>query len=144
MKQKILYLSVFPPETALLFPNELPDAYFAPGLFIAQQEVGGTLPYSYSFDAMDGDQRVSLQLVRHDEADRDANLYVVHTKHYGSFWFSLEPINPEFRYRGRKQRLRDHADLRMAVARDSQKLERVCKEFDFYFIGSTLDDEERG
>ena len=138
MKQEILYLSFFPPEAGLLFPDELPTDYYAPGLFIAQQVNDDSLAYAYSFDAMDAGRRVSLKLVRQYEADPQSSLYVVRTDHYGSFWFSLVPLNPEYVYRGRKQTMRNHNPLQIAVARDSTKLERVCKEFDFYFIGSTL------
>ncbi|MEY8120359.1 hypothetical protein AB9F26_19220 [Falsihalocynthiibacter sp. BN13B15] len=98
MNPQILYLSFFPLGNGFLFPNELPKDYYAPGLFIAEQDPSGSLPYAYSFDAMDAGRRSTLKLFRQDEADPEANLYVVRTEHYGAFWFSLEPVNPEYRY----------------------------------------------
>ncbi|WP_170790257.1 hypothetical protein [Ruegeria lacuscaerulensis] len=143
MNKEILYLSYFPQEDGFLFPDELPDHYFSPGLFIAEEDGSETLPYAYRFDAMDAGRRVQLNLVRFPEADENSNLYVVHTDFYGDFWFSLDKMNPALRYRGRRPMLRGHQKFRIAVTRDSQKLERVCKEFDFYFIGSTMTEEEQ-
>lgn len=144
MNKKILYLSFFPPEDGFLFPNELPDQYYAPGLFIAEAEPDGRLDYRYIFDAIDSGNRVELDLVRQDEADPNSNLYVVRTKQYGSFYFSLVDVNPRYKYRGKNRLLRDHRELKIAVTRDSQKLERVCQSFDFYFIGSTLTEDGDG
>ena len=144
MNNKIMYLSFFSPEEGLLFPDELPDQYFAPGLFVAEEEQDGSLAYRYSFDAMDAGRRVEFDLVRQDEADPTSNLYVVRTKQFGFFYFSLVGMNPWYRYRGKRKSLRDHGELRIAVTRDSQKLERVCQNFEFYFIGSTLSEDGDG
>lgn len=141
MRNRILYLSFFPPEDGFLFPSELPDQYYSPGLFIAEAESDGSLAYSYIFDAMDAGSRVEFELVRQDEADPNSNLYVVQTKQFGSFYFSLVNVNPRYKYRGKNRSLRDHRELKIAVTRDSQKLERVCQNFDFYFIGSTLTED---
>lgn len=144
MNAKVLYLSFFPPEDGFLFPDELPDQYFAPGLFVAEAEQDGSLAYKYTFDAMDAGDRVEFELVRQDEADPTSNLYVVRTKQYGSFYFSLMDVNPQYQYRGKDKLLRGHGDLKIAVTRDSQKLERVCQNFDFYFIGSTQIEDRDG
>lgn len=144
MNAKVLYLSFFPPEDGFLFPNELPDQYFAPGLFVVEAERDGSLAYRYTFVAMDAGGRVEFDLVRQDEADPTSNLYVVRTKQYGSFYFSLVDMNSRYQYRGKKRSLRDHGELKIAVTLDSQKLERVCQNFDFYFIGSTLTEDRDG
>ncbi|WP_243250043.1 hypothetical protein [Sulfitobacter pontiacus] len=144
MNAEVFYLSFFHPENSFLFPNELPDQYYSPGLFIAEAKRDGNLAYRYTFDAMDSGDRVRLELVRQDEGDISSSLYVVRTKKYGSFYFSFLDLNHRFRYRGKKRSLIDHGELKVALSRDNQKLERVCQNFDFYFIGSTLTEEIDG
>ena len=77
-------------------------------------------------------------LVRAEEGNAQSTLYVVKTKNYGSFGFDLRGINPRFRYIGGRQQLSNHRDFSIAFSTDTEKLERVCKSFNFYFIGSTL------
>lgn len=139
--KEILYLSLFSPENALLFPTELPDGYFSPGLFVAEEDPKGLAAYEYSFDAMDAGNRVTLNLVRQDEANPTATLYAVRTEKFGIFFFSLVEMNPIYRYIGKKTSLRKHQNFRIAVTRDAQKLERVCQNFNFYFIGSTMSED---
>lgn len=134
----ILYLCLFSPRNGFLFPTELPDQYYSPGVFLAEEDKNGLLPYSFSFDAMDAGRRVQLSLVRQDEADATSTLYAVRTSSYGDFYFSFFPINPRLRYVGENRKLIKHRNFRVAATRDAKKLERVCEAFDFYFIGSTL------
>lgn len=79
-----------------------------------------------------------MALFRANESDQRSTLYVVRTKNYGSFWFNLERINPSIRYIGRDPQLKNHEDFSVVMPTDSDKLERVCQNFNFYFIGSTL------
>lgn len=139
MIPQFYYLSLYSPVDGFLFPNELPSAYYAPGLFVVEEDPNEGLVYSYEFDAMDNGQRVTLSMVRHNEGPGNSNLYVVKTKFYGSFWFSLEEINQSVaRYRGNRHAMQSHGALRAAVTRDGAKLERICERFNFYFIGTTL------
>lgn len=138
MNSEVYYLSFFSEKQGFLFPDELPQNYYSPGLFLITPEENGAYAYSYAFDAMDNGSRTSLSLVRAEEGSPQSTRYVVRTKYYGSFWFDLREINPRFRYVGSRQQLSQHRDFRIVLSSDTDKLERVCKKFNFYFIGSTL------
>jgi hypothetical protein len=138
MNNIVYYLSFHSEQAGFLFPDELPQNYYSPGLFLIETEEDNNYSYDYTFNAMDNGKRVSLNLVRADEGNQSSSLYVVRTKHYGSFWFNLEQINPRLRYIGSKHQLTNRNQLSVAMATDSDKLERVCHKFNFYFIGSTL------
>jgi hypothetical protein len=136
------HLSFYSEQSGFLFPNELPKNYYSPGLFLVEPENNGSFSYGYTFDAMDNSNRISLNLIRANEGDPNSTLYVVRTKHYGSFWFNLEIINNGFRYLGKKPQLIDHNPLAVAMTTDSDKLEKICKNYNFYFIGSTLPEND--
>lgn len=138
MNYAVYYLCFLSEQSGFLFPDELPQNYYSPGLFLVTPEESGTYAYSYTFDAMDNGRRISLSLVRADEGNPRSTLYVVRTKSYGSFWFDLRLINPLFRYLGSRPQLSQHRDFSVAFSMNTDKLERVCKNFNFYFIGSTL------
>ncbi|MFY8352238.1 hypothetical protein AAEU29_16980 [Pseudoalteromonas sp. SSM20] len=138
MNSPVYYLSFYNEGGGFLFPDELPSNYYSPGLFLIESSHDGTYPYAFSFDAMDNGKRVSLKLVRADEGNPKSTLYVVRTEHYGSFWFNLEVVNPALPYLGSRPQLKQISGFSMAVTTDSSKLERACHNFDFYFIGSTL------
>ncbi|MDC8443626.1 hypothetical protein JJO83_13100 [Halomonas aquamarina] len=142
MNSLVYYLCFFSQGGGFLFPDELPPDYYSPGLFLIEPNQNGEYPYSFSFDAMDNGKRVSLNLVRADEGNPRSTLYVVRTKHYGSFWFNLERVNPFLPYLGTRPQLKNHRSFGVAITTDSVKLERVCHKFDFYFIGSTLREED--
>ena len=145
MNPPVLYLSHYPPSMGFLFPNELPKQYYAPGLFVVEQNPDGRLPYQFDFDAMDRGNRITLHLVRQNEGDLFSNLYIVRTKFLGTFGFRITGINPLFeRYRGNHPALLNHRKLHLLVSQDSRKLERVCEKYDFYFIGDTLSHQYDG
>lgn len=141
MNNLVYYLSFYNHGGGFLFPDELPANYYSPGLFLIEPDRNGIYPYAFSFDAMDNGRRVSLNLVRADEGNPNSTLYVVRTKHYGSFWFNLERVVPSLVYLGNRPQLQNHNDFGIAVTTDAGKLERACHKFNFYFIGSTLRDE---
>jgi hypothetical protein len=134
----VYYLSFFSEQAGFVFPDELPKNYYSPGLFLILPEQDGIYTNSYTFDAMDNGRRVSLSLVRANEGNPQSTLYVVKTKNYGSFWFDLREINQRFRYIGNRSQLFNHRDFSSVLSTDTDKLERACKNFNFYFIGSTL------
>lgn len=136
MKNIVHYLCFYQ-DVGFLFPDELPDNYYFPGLFLVETKGDGKLSYDYSFDAMESGRRISLTMVRANEGEINSTLYSVRTEHFGSFGFNLERINPKIRYGGQRSDLLNHRHFFAAVSIDQEKLERVCREFDFYFIGST-------
>lgn len=142
MNAIVYYLSFYGEQSGFLFPNELPKNYYSPGLFLVEPEGDGTFAYGYAFDAMDNGNRISLKLTRAYEGNPSSALYVVRTKHYGSFWFNLENINPSIRYIGGNPKLANHNPMAVAMTTDPDKLERVCKNYNFYFIGSTLAEKD--
>lgn len=142
MSAVVYYLSFYSEQLGFLFPNELPKNYYSPGLFLVEPEGDGTFSYGYTFDAMDNGNRISLKLIRVNEDNPSSTLYVVRTKHYGSFWFNLENINQNIRYIGENPKLANHNPMAVAMTTDPDKLERVCKNYNFYFIGSTLTEND--
>lgn len=142
MRNNVYYLSFYNDPVGFLFPDELPNNYYSPGLFLLETENDGNYAYSYSFDAMDNGTRVEHKLFRANEGDSSSTLYVVRTKHYGSFWFNLEMINPHLRYSGKRTQLHNHRNFSVAMTTDSDKLERICHKYNFYFIGSTLREDD--
>lgn len=138
MSNSVYYLSFYIEGGGFLFPDELPPNYYSPGLFLIKPNQDGSYPYAFSFDAMDNGKRISLKLVRANEGDPNSRLYVVRTQHYGSFWFNLEAINPTLPYIGNRPQLKTASGFSMAITTDATKLERVCHNFDFYFIGNTF------
>ncbi len=138
MNNLVYYLSFYSELGGFLFPGELPANYYSPGLFLVQPTSSGSYPYNYLFEVMDRGKRISLALFRANESNPRSTLYVVRTKNYGSFWFNLERINPSIRYIGGNHQLKNHEDFSVVMPTDPDKLERVCQDFDFYFIGSTL------
>ncbi|WDB48801.1 hypothetical protein [Escherichia albertii] len=94
MNGRVYYLSFFNEQGGFLFPDELPDDYYSPGLFIVERNQCGEYPDVFLFDAMDNGKRVSLHLTRVSERNSISTLYVVRTEDYGSFGFRLENINP--------------------------------------------------
>lgn len=142
MSAVVYYLSFYSEQLGFLFPKELPKNYYSPGLFLVEPEGDGTFSYGYTFDAMDNGNRISLKLIRANEDNPSSTLYVVRTKHYGSFWFNLENINQNIRYIGENPKLANHNPMAVAMTTDPDKLERVCKNYNFYFIGSTLTEND--
>lgn len=142
MNTLVYYLSFYGEQLGFLFPNELPKNYYSPGLFLVEPNDDGTFSYGYTFDAMDNGNRISLKLIRVNEGDPNSTLYVVRTNNYGSFWFNLETINPHIRYIGQNPNLASHNPMAVVMTTDSDKLERVCKNYNFYFIGSTLSEDD--
>lgn len=138
MNNVVYYLSFFSEGNGFVFPHELPKNYYSPGLFLVEPNQNNDFSYSYTFDAMDGGRRISLALSRANEDNPLSSLYMVKTEHYGTFWFNLESIKPEFRYIGSRVELNNHNSFFVVMTTDRQKLERVCNEFNFYFIGNTL------
>lgn len=142
MSGLVYYLCFLGERSGFLFPDELPKNYYSPGLFLVTPEEDGTYAFSYTFDAMDNGVRISLNLVRADEANPRSTLYVVRTDSYGSFWFDLRVVNSQFRYIGNRSQISQYRDFSVAVSVDADKLERACKNFNFYFIGRTLRDRD--
>ena len=142
MNTIVYYLSYYSEQQGFVFPNELPKNYYSPGLFLVEPNENGTFSYGYTFDAMDNGSRISLKLIRANEGDPSSTLYVVRTKNYGSFWFNLESINQHIRYIGQNPKLGNHSPMAIAMTTDADKLERICKNYNFYFIGNTLNEDD--
>lgn len=141
MNKFIYYLSYYNEKFGFLFPDELPDNYYAPGLFLIEVDNNNNFLHTYTFDAMDNGKRTTLELTCTNK-EHNSSLYVVRTKHYGSFWFNLERIHFGLVYIGKNKLMADHNNLAVLISTDSNKLEKVCKEYNFYFIGKALTNEE--
>lgn len=129
---QVYYLSFF--NNGFLFPYELPEHYFAPGLFLVQEE-NERLSQDYEFTAMDNGVRSNLRLIK-SQKDEDGQQYYVTSKKYGKFIFTVEDINPALnKYIGSGNELRNNSKFRLLFPVDARKLELVCQRYNFYFIG---------
>lgn len=134
-----MYLCFLPGNAGLVFAEELPDGYYSPGIFVIEEEDGGVLPSSFSFRAVQNGEEQAFTLIRSQFGGQNENLYVVETESFGGFRFLLESLGPEIGYQGRSSRLRRHRPLRICISLSAEKMEQVCQDSDFYFVGVGLE-----
>lgn len=142
MNKPVYYLCYKTTLNGFLFPDELPKDYYSPGLFILETDNNNNLSYHYDFKAMQQGREITLKLFRSESSTSGSNLYIVKTADYGIFGFTVEQINPKIKYLGKKQKLANHKPLYIAISIDQKKLEQVCHEHDFYFIGDVLREQK--
>lgn len=136
MSNWVYYLSYFMEQEGFLFPYELPDYYYAPGLFLIQSRETGMFPFQFSFPVMDNGVRRVLTLERAERKSDFHPYFFVTTKNYGKFIFKLQAINPQFnKYLGTDKSLRKQTPFWILYPANNNKLEKVCRKFNFYFIG---------
>jgi hypothetical protein len=122
---------------SFLFANELPDNYYAPGLFIVEADNrSGVLDERFKFLARQGLQTLNLEL---QGAERGRS-YVVDAGENGKFYFKVIALDRTSRYFGHRSNVfRDMPLYRLEPA-NMRQLELACVERGFYFIGSAGSD----
>ena len=130
---KVLYLCRGPENSdQLYFASELPDGYFAPGLFIIQGESGqGKLSLTYQFAARQGEQELELDL----SASESGRSLVVDAGANGKFYFKAVSMGRGISYAGQLSGIEQRKPLFRLEPANMRQLEQACRTSDFYFIG---------
>lgn len=120
-------------KAGFVFPNELDDDYYAPGFFVIESS-GDVNRFSdnYMFLAIDKGKIVKTILNRNNKG------FIVNTEKYGEFQFeAIFAPTPMNRYIGISPEFKEiKTKLYILKCSDDEKLENVCREHDFYFIGN--------
>jgi hypothetical protein len=127
----VKYFCISDSSWGLVFPEELPDDYYSPGLFYIAVETGThLLEDCYDFYAVDRDQDVILQLTRSFGQN-----YVVNTDRFGTFhfWVGDRPFN----YSGRDPKLQNK-EFRLVIPQDEDMFSLACLDSLFFFYGDGL------
>lgn len=128
MNNKVLYFCrSMLAKDGWVFPLEEEECYF-PGVFVIEGDAG-KLGDQYWFDAFDKQQLVTLELQR-----KERQIFVVHAS-VGIFFFRARRTQKS--YVGKNSRLQqNHSSFWILEALPPDRLEAVCKQDDFYFIGA--------
>lgn len=129
MINKVLYLCInnsLP--LGFVFPNELPPNYYSPGFFIIDFRSSET----YTFSALNKGKLSTYNLYT------KGNLGFVKTE-YGLVFFRISKVNSWYnKYVGNYQSLSNFKNLHILQCTEENKLELLCKNENFYFIGYSL------
>jgi hypothetical protein len=133
MEETVYYLCRNSERQGFVFADELPEEQYSPGLFLIPN-IDEKYQPKYGFDAIDNGKIITLDLVRSEDTSSE-NCYKVETK-YGEFLFDLKDV--DMRYIGNRVESFKDVMLALVVPRDEIKLEEVCRDFNFYFVGHTV------
>ena len=145
MMKRVLYLCLNNElnNVGLVFPHELEEHFYAPGFFIIET-IG---MYHPSQKGKFYDEYLFLgveegKIVKHILQFQEKNKFVVKTRKHGDIDFEAiyvpTPIN---RYIGTMNEFYDHeySDFYVLKCADIERLENLCKKYDFYFVGFAYD-----
>lgn len=120
------------PETeGLLFPIELLQDTYAPGLWVIDLQDFERMPDTFEFDAVDNNE---LQILKMTRVNR--SVFQVDTAKHGKFYFRI--LNIFFRYQkyiGNSKLIGPNSRLYQVVSMDTQKLHRTSLDKGFFFVG---------
>lgn len=117
----------------LVFADELPEDYYAPGMFVVEaKSKGGALSTNFQFAARQGQQLLALEL----NTTERGRTFKVDANSIGMFYFKLIALNRTVRYAGIRPRSFNNRPLYRVEPANMTLLERACTEHDFYFIGA--------
>lgn len=143
--EKVLYMSYVSHGKeglrGFVFPRDLEDNEYNPGIFIIVGDSHYNLKTSYTFIAIDGEERVSTELKR-----LSSTTYGVSTRH-GLFLFRIKLLKPTFtNFLGSYQHFPVGKAYYQVNPMQTERLESVCRSHNFFFVGSTdeEDDEQTG
>ena len=120
-------------KAGFVFPNELDDDYYSPGFFVIESSEDVNRFFdSYIFWAVDKGKFTKTILNRNNKG------FIVDTGKYGEFHFeAIFAPTPMNRYVGVSTDVKEiKSKLYILKCSDIEKLEKVCREYDFYFIGN--------
>jgi hypothetical protein len=131
----ILYLtySDIAERNGLVFPNELNEGTYAPGIWFVALSQNECLPDVLEFDAVYKNELQTLKMRRVDNY-----IYQVDTKLFGEFSFRV--INTKIRnqkYIGKSTLINDNIKLYQIkpIEKDIQRLNNACLDKGFFFVG---------
>ncbi|MFN8252242.1 MAG: hypothetical protein U0V75_10195 [Ferruginibacter sp.] len=128
------------PETeGLVFPSELLQNTYAPGLWVIDLQDFERLPDTFEFDAVDNNELQTLKMTRVNRS-----VFQVDTEKFGKFYFRI--VNIYFRYQkyiGKSKLINANSKLLQVVSMDVQKLDRTCVDKGFFFVGRVDNNLER-
>jgi hypothetical protein len=118
----------------MFFAPELPGGYFSPGLFLVEaRNSRGKLDDVYGFTARHGEQEIALEINRTE----NGRSYVVDADQYGKCYFKVVAMSGSTKCGGLLVDNFEGFGLSRLEPVNIQRLEQVCRQQDFYCIGSS-------
>ncbi|MBA6157385.1 hypothetical protein H3Z83_12780 [Tenacibaculum sp. S7007] len=134
--ESILYLSYSNVSDGLVFPNELSEGVYSPGMWVLQSENINATNELYDFDAVDENKLIKLNLSKIQN-----NYFQVDTRKYGKINFRLHEIYYRYQnYVGNSNLINPHLKFFQLVPIDIPKLSNLCLEKGFFLVGK-IDEE---
>jgi hypothetical protein len=134
----VLYLTYSNLDEGLVFPNELEEGIYSPGMWMIQGNSISTCPSILSFDAVFENQLQKLTLRR-----IEGNYYQSDTKKFGKVNFRLIELYRRYQnYVGKSQFINRDLKFFQLVPIDIPKITELCLKNHFFFIGK-IDEEIR-
>lgn len=134
---KVHYLCHPPNETnGFVYAAELPNGYYAPGMFCVEaSDASGNLAESFEFPARLGKRLITTNLVQVATRTYAVDIEELAVK----LFFKLVSLDRKSRYEGRSSDRFSGLPLFRAQPANTQRLEQVCVNHDFYFVGFGYD-----
>ncbi len=127
----VKYLCISNVKMGLVFPDELPEDYYSPGMFIIEEKEKGYFAAQYGFYAIHRSERLEFDLKRFQN-----NLFLVNVPEFGVFAFLANQVHWMYnKYVGRHHNMIEHNRLYYLQSLNENKMEKICQEEDFYFVG---------
>lgn len=130
----IYYLSYsdIPGNNGFVFPSELQQYNYSPGSWFVALDSFEAIPDILEFDAVDNNELLSLKLSRVNRM-----VFLVDTFKYGKFFFRAmhKFYNRYDRYVGNSKLIAPDNRLFQILPLEVQRLENVCKNSRFFFVG---------
>jgi hypothetical protein len=138
MLEKVLYLCfINKGEEGFVFPRDIDENQYNPGIFMIIADDYYKLNDLYHFVAIDGEIRITTELKRFN-----STTYGVKTK-YGLFLFRIKKLAPKYcHFFGTYNMFPLDKTFYELIPMQSERLESICRASNFYFIGSTDDENE--
>lgn len=135
---EVLYLSYSNLDEGLVFPNELEDRIYSPGMWMIQGSSILTCPSTLSFDAVYQNQLQGLTLTR-----IEGNYYQSDTQNFGKVNFRLIELYERYQnYVGKSTLVNRDLKFFQLVPIDIPKITELCLKNHFFFVGK-IDEEIR-
>ena len=137
--ENILYLTYSNNQEGLVFPNELEEGIYAPGMWEIQAENIYKTNDSYLIDAIDNDELVKLNVSR-----VNGTLFQVDTIKYGSIFLRLKEIYERYnKYVGNSNWITENSRFFQLIPIEIPKLTELCLSKKFFLIGRMDDNLEK-
>lgn len=115
----------------LVFPNELLEDTYSPGLWVIELMEFEILPNIFEFDAVDNNELQELKMTRINQ-----DIYQVESVKNGKFYFRIQHLFFRYnKYVGESKLINPRSKLLQVVPLNIQKLDSICLENGFFFVG---------